>query len=182
MTTHTRTRGGRRTTKPQHGTESEYRRGCRCELCTAAMTAARRARQDRADRAQALEQARRELAALQKTPAQAGKVADVSRDVYLEYVVARQDADEAEKRLLLAELAFKQEIGDAEIVRVGRRRVATWGTFARTFFDQATFRAKHPGLWDRFQRTGTTRRFVVTMFAATPPQRRARAAAKGARR
>ncbi len=172
----------RRTTRPQHGTEAEYRRGCGCELCRAAATAAREARKARKDREAELEATKRELEHLQLTAPVPGKVADVPRETYVAYVVARQAADELELSLLRAELAFKRAIADAEIIRVGRRRVGTWATFRRTFFDSQAFRAKHPALWDRFQRQGETRRFVISMFAATPPARRARAGAKGQRR
>lgn len=182
MTTRTRTRGGRRRTHPQHGTEGEYRRGCRCDLCRSAMSSARRARADRQTRAGDLERIHKELEQLQRTETVAGEVADVPREVFEEYVQARTERDEAERRYLAAELALKQAVGTAEIIRVGRRRVGTWARSSRTFFDSATFRTKHPGLWARYQREGATRRFVISMFSATPPARRARAAYKGAKR
>lgn len=182
MTGRTRTRGGRRTSTPQHGTEGEYRRGCRCDLCRSAMTSARRARAERSKRATDLEHVHKELAQLQKTAPVAGTVATIDRDTFEEYVQARTERDEAERRYLAAELAFKRAIGDAEIIRVGARRIGTWALHSRTFFDSAAFRAKHPGLWARFQKQGTNRRLVVSMFSATPPARRARAAYKGEQR
>lgn len=177
-----RTRGGRRRTKPQHGTESEYRRGCRCDLCKSAMTAARRARGERQARVKDLEQVHRELTQLQHTAVVAGAVADVPRETFEAYVQARTERDEAERSYLRAELELKRAIGDAEIIRVGRRRIGTWAMHQRRFFDSAAFRKRHPQLWDRFQRDGEHRRFVISMFAATPPARRARATLKGVRR
>lgn len=182
MTTGTRTRGARRRTKPQHGTESEYRRGCRCDLCRSAMSSARKARADRQTRAADLERVHRELEQLQKVEPVAGEVADVSRDTFEEYVQARTERDAAERRYLVAALELKRAVGSAEIIRVGRRRVGTWAVSKRTFFDSERFREKHPQLWKRFQRPGASRRFVIFMFAATPPARRARATFKGARR
>lgn len=179
---HTRTRGGRRTTAPQHGTESEYRRGCRCDLCRSAMTSARRARAERQTREQDLGRAKLELERLQKLETVAGQVADVPRDVFEEYVQSRTEHDEALRRLLVAELALKQAVGPAEIIRVGRRRIGTWASKERRYFNQAAFREKHPALFERFQTTSASRRFVMHMFAATPPQRRARALYKGKRR
>jgi len=180
--TRTRTRGGRRRSRAQHGTEGEYRRGCRCELCTAASSAARRGRQDRQDREREIAEAKRELELLQRTTPIAGKGASVPRETFVRYVAARQAVAECELTLLEAELEIKRAIGDAEIIRVNGRRVGTWAAFRRTFFDSEGFRAKHPALWDRFQRQGETRRFVIAMFAATPPARRARAGARGAKR
>lgn len=182
MTTHARTRGGHRRTKPQHATEGEYRRGCRCDLCRSAMSSARRARAERQARVADLERVHRELEQLQRSAVVAGQVVDVARHVFEEYVQARIERDESERRYLIAELALKRAIGSAEIIRVGRRRVGTWSLQERRFFNSAAFRAKHPQLWERFQRDGAARRFVINMFAATPPARRARATFKGARR
>ncbi len=172
----------RRHTRPQHGTEAEYRRGCGCDLCRSAATAARRARADRKARELDLARAQAELDALQRLETVAGQVADVERESFEEYVQARTDHDEALRRLLVAELELKRAIGPAEIIRVRGRRVGTWARHPRRFFDQAAFREKHPAIFERFQRETTTRRFIVSMFAATPPQRRARAQFKRKRR
>lgn len=146
------------------------------------MSSARRARSDRQRRGQDLERIHQELEQLQKSETAAGEVADVSRDVFEEYVQARTERDEAERRYLAAELELKRAIGTAEIIRVNGRRVGTWQMHERRFFDSAAFRAKHPALWDRFQKRSGARRFVISMFSATPPARRARATYKGAKR
>ncbi len=187
MTTRTRTRGGRRTTQAQHGTESEYRRGCRCDLCRQASTAARAARNDRHVREREIEATQAELAQLQKLPTETGTVADVDRDAFEEYVAARTAHDEAWRRMLLAELELKRAIGAAEIIRVrtvgGRvHRVGTWAAHARRFLDQSELKARHPAIFERFQKTSNSRRFIISMFAATPPGRQARATARGVRR
>lgn len=172
----------KRQTRAQHGTEAEYRRGCGCELCKAAASTARAARKARGDREREIANVHGKLKRLQSTEPVAGKVANVDRETYSRYVAARQAAAEAELALLEAELAIKTAIGDAETVKVNGRKVGTWAMHARTFFDSAAFRAKHPALWERFQRPGKHRRFVVSQFAATPPARRAKAAQRGARR
>lgn len=183
----TRTRGGRRTTTAAHGTEGEYRRGCRCDLCRQASTAARAARNERHVREREIESAQAELEQLQKMTTEPGAVATVERDTFDEYVHARQEHDEAWRRLLLAELELKRAVGPAEIIRVvtpgGRvHRVGTWAVHPRRFLDQAALKAKHPAIAERFMKVSQSRRFVISMFAATPPQRKARATAKGVRR
>lgn len=174
----------RRRAVKEHGTEAGYRAGCRCDECTHAATEARNARKDRKTRTTTLEHLQRELRELQATEPLPGKRAPVDPELYREYVEARAAADAAERDLLHAELALKRAMvaEQADRFTVKGRTVGTWELFTRTFFDTAAFRKAHPALWEKFQRDGGTRRFIVTMFAATPPQRKARAVVRGQRR
>lgn len=176
------TRPARRRRTRHHGTEAEYRRGCRCEPCKTAATEARKARADRRTLERNLEQAHRELAALQKIPAVAGLTVAVEPEVFDRYVEARREHERTAAALALAELELKRLIGSASVVRCRGRLVATWAMHTRTFFDGASFREAHGALWSKFQRQGEVRQFRPVAFAATPPARAARATAKGKRR
>lgn len=172
----------RRRPVKEHGTEAGYGQGCRCEKCTRAASQARMARQARATRAVTLEQLQRELAELQKTVPVPGKRVAIAPELRTAYVEARAAADAAERDLLRAELELKRAAVDADVLTVHGRPFATWELFTRTFFDTASFRKAHPAMWEKFQREGATRRFIVSQFAATPPQRKARAVVRGQRR
>lgn len=172
----------RRAAVKQHGTETGYGQGCRCDECTAASTAGRVARRARKDRELSLKALGEELKALQETETVPGKRVAVPPELAEEYQQLRAAHDATGRDLLKAELAIKRLAGDAEVLTVKGREWGTWERVTRRFFDRDRFIEDHPAMFEKYQHERSTRRFIVRQYAATPPQRRTRAFIRRQRR
>lgn len=123
----------RRYRRKQHGTEGEYRRGCRCPRCTKASTDARRLRAEKRDHRRQIEDLNAEIQALNRVEATPGKVCNLSDPaLWRAYELARQELRVAEATKLALEARVKGTMQDAELLRVNGRTVATWKPYDRT--------------------------------------------------
>jgi len=165
----------RRTTEPQHGTESEYRRGCRCEQCRRAASEARASRRarDRVEREDTDLALRREQA--KEISAVVGEVCDLAAEeegLFHRYMEARRLRDEAERILARAEVDLKERMGSAENLRVRGRVVLRWATVVSERFDSRRFRAERADLWLQYSGPFTVRRFWPVGTYKKPGARR----------
>ncbi len=114
--------------RSHHGTEGEYRRGCRCAACTKASTDARRLRKASELLAQEVSRNHARVEAVKAITPTAGLICDLHPEQWDDYMDARKVRDAANAEVKLYELAIKETMGAAEFLHVRGRVVATWKT------------------------------------------------------
>src|SRR4051794_20609719 len=120
---------------PKHGTEGEYRRGCRCVKCKRANTDATSARRARANRIAAVRVLETRAAAVKSQASNTGLACTIDAQQWANYLELRRAAEDAEMALLDAELRIQAKMGAATLLKVGRRVVATWAPQTRAAYE-----------------------------------------------
>ena len=124
---------------------SAYRSGCRCPECRAAAAAVRRRQREAAcERDLELELERR-AEEIRQTEAHRGEVFTLiaaGADRWRRYLELREARKRLELEIDREEIAFKEAMGPATVLRIGRRTVATFGevTIAAHYREERTFR------------------------------------------
>ena len=124
---------------------TSYRSGCRCPECRAAAAAARRRQRAAAAERELAVDLERRADELRTVEAHRGEVFTLDAagaDRWRRYLELREARKHLELEIDREEIAFKEAMGPATVLRIGRRTVATFGevTVAAHYREERTFR------------------------------------------